>query len=100
MVARPTVTEGAIVISQHERPASRVRIATRGNAASVEIDGHEIRAVSKVSLTLSDDGPPVLKLALLAVGGLDVDSEAVIMLDKGTRKALESMGWIPPGGGE
>jgi hypothetical protein len=88
------------VISQHERPASHVRIATRGNAASVEIDGHEIRAVSKVSLTLSDDGPPVLKLALLAVSGLDVDTEAMIVLDKATRKALESMGWTPPGGGE
>jgi hypothetical protein len=84
------------VISQHERPASRVRIATFGNAASVEIDGHEIRAVSKVSLTLSDDGPPVLKLALLAASGLDVDGEAVIMLDKATCKALESMGWTAP----
>ena len=46
------------MISSHERPASHVMITTAGNSASVTIDGHEVRAVSKASLTLSDDGPP------------------------------------------
>jgi hypothetical protein len=84
------------MISPYERPASHIVISANGNTASVAIDGHQIRAVSKASLTLSDDGPPVLKLSLLAVSGLDVDGDAVIVLDKQARKALEAMGWSPP----
>jgi hypothetical protein len=88
------------VISPHERPASHVTITTSGNSASVAIDGHQIRAVSKVSLTLGDDGPPVLKLSLLAASGLNVDGEAVIVLDKAACRALEAMGWTPPASGK
>jgi hypothetical protein len=83
------------VISPHERPASHVAITTSGNSASVRVDGHEIRAVAKATLTLDEDGP-VLKLALLAASGLEVDGHAVVVLDKPTRKALEAMGWTAP----
>jgi hypothetical protein len=84
------------MISEYERPASHVAIRTSGGAATVTVDGHELRTVVKATLALDGDGPPVLKLALLAASGLEVDGHAVVMLDKATRKALQAMGWTAP----
>jgi len=84
------------VISPWERPASHVSIRTEGPVARVLIDGHELRAVTKVVLSLDSDGPPSLKLSLMSAGGLEADVDAAIWVDKATARALKAMGWTPP----
>lgn len=61
------------------------------------LDGCEIRTAVAATLTLGVDRPPQLKVALLALDGMDVTVQARVMVDEETAAALVAMGWAPPG---
>lgn len=60
------------------------------------LDGREVRTATSAVLSLGVDRPPTLRLALLAIDGMDVTVQGRVMLDDETAAALVAMGWTPP----
>jgi hypothetical protein len=62
----------------------------------VEIDGHPVQNVTEaVSMELSGVALPTVLLKL-ATYSVDVDTDALVMLDPEAEMALKAMGWTPP----
>ena len=55
-----------------------------------------MRTATSAVLALAVDKPPTLRLALLAIDGMDVTVQGRVILDDETAAALVAMGWTPP----